>query len=734
MQVSLLIPSHALPLFSYLVPERLIEEVRVGTAVVAPLSGYSRLGIVIGFDEPGDDHIFQEIRDVAGRFSLPEGLVKLSSWAAGSAALSLHAVLRMALPPGLDVSSYEVRRPAPHWRWRVGSCVSRTQLRRSLGGEGLKAAEERGMVELSPTLPQRRTVELARAEEISPDLRRAPKQRALLEALAGHDDGRPVADLLRETGAGRDALRRLVRRGAVRLEKRAEPVCVSYARGSGAGLVPYDREVGLSVGRGGACWLWQMPHDDSAVAAAAVARAAAGRGRQTLVLAPKVRDVERLVEAFGRLLPAGLAVAPYHSGLQVGARVAVYEAARREEVDVLVGTRGVALVPLASLGAVCVIDEPNEAHRAPAGYEGVPIHVRDLARARGHIEGAAAFFFSPTPSLRLYAPESGALRLRPRKPSVWPVVSVIDTRGTGASLSSALLDACRQTVRFGGRAGVVVNRLRQATSITCKRCGFLWTCPGCSSPLALHSVPGASLLSCRSCRREEGIAGGCVECGSDWLDGAGLAVGGVRTELERSLGGEVGLLTADVREGEGTPVVVGTARAMLHERWDLVALPDADSLLSKSGSKEKGFRLLYRLAEGSGRLVAQTRMPGDPVLLSAVRGDYESFAAAELQRRRALGYPPYAHLAEVSFEGSGEVVRRAVESRLRPALGDGVEILDPVPLGKPSRSAGEGRSLWRALLRSRKRDAVAEAATLVARLAAEDRGLKTYIKMDPEEV
>ena len=53
-RVSLLIPSHALPPFSYLVPDHLIDEVEVGTAVVAPLSGYGRLGVVVGFEEAGD--------------------------------------------------------------------------------------------------------------------------------------------------------------------------------------------------------------------------------------------------------------------------------------------------------------------------------------------------------------------------------------------------------------------------------------------------------------------------------------------------------------------------------------------------------------------------------------------------------------------------------------------------------------------------------------------------------
>jgi primosomal protein N' (replication factor Y) (superfamily II helicase) len=735
-RVSLLIPSHALPSFSYLVPERFVGEVRVGTAVVAPLSGYSRLGIVVGFEEEMGERPLKEIRAVAKRLSLPESLVRLCGWAAGAGALPPHAVLRMALPPGLETSTYEVRRPARDWPWEAGSAVGRTKLRRFLGGEGLKDAEVTGRIVFAPAPPARRTVEWAIANEEADLelLRRAPRQRALLEALVGHDRGRPVAEVLNAAGARRETLRRLIRRGAVRLEQRPEPAPVRYARGSGAGLEPYAVGAEKALSQGGD-WVWQIPDAEGIRAAAAVVRAASRRGEQALVLAPEIGAVERLTEAFEGLLPAGLTVAPYHSGMG-RSRAAVYEAARSGEVDALVGTRVAVFAPVARLGAICVVDEPNEAHRAPSkGYEGVPIHVRDLAWARGRIEGAAVVFLSPFPSLRLYASVSGTRRLLPVEPTRWPAVAVVDMRGTGAALSSTLLDACRRTIRAGGRVGVVVNRLGRAASVSCNRCGFVWVCPACDLPLGLHGTPygtpaGAGFLFCGRCGHKEAVAKECPDCGSERLGGTGLTADRVRAELAGALGVEVGLLTGPRREGEEAPVVVGTSRCVFEGEWDLIVVPDADSLLF-AGSVEKGFRVLYGAAEASSaRLLVQTRSPEHHALRAALRGDYEAFAAKELPKRRALGYPPHAHLAEVTFEGSEEAVRRAVESRLRPALASGVELLDPVPL------AGDGgRPVWRVLLRSRKRGALAEAAALVARLAARSRGrLEARINMDPEEV
>jgi len=221
-------------------------------------------------------------------------------------------------------------------------------------------------------------------------------------------------------------------------------------------------------------------------------------------------------------------------------------------------------------------------------------------------------------------------------------------------------------------------------------------------------------------------------CGSDRVSPVGLAVERVREELSRRLDAQVGLITAGERELEDAPIVVGTARIVLDEKWDAVLLPDADSALlgTAIGAVERAFRLVYRAAETARKLLLiQTRLPEHYALREAVRGNYPAFAAAELPRLRSSGYPPFAHLASVTLEGPGPAVRRAVESRLRPAVEPAVEVSGPVPLAHTG-----GRPCWRVLLRSGERPVVARAATLAARLTAQIRELKVRVDVDPEEV
>ena len=730
-RVCLLIPTHALPPLSYRVPARLRRRVRPGSLVVAPLSGRPRLGVVLD-TEAETDRDLEDLVSVADGLSIPHDLLEVCRWVGESAAVPLPTVLRAAIPPGVDAGRYVVADPDTDWSWAEGDVVSRAALKKALGPDGLKEAEEGGRVLLSPAVPARKAVEWAVIREAArPDLSRAPRQRRLLEHLRERGGALQAATLLAETGSVRPALRELARRGAVRLVRRPEPPPLLPTSGeSGGGS--FDRDASGAVGRGGS-FVWRVPTGDQPEAVAAVARAVVAEGEQALILAPEIETVERLARHLGRALPRGHAVAAYHSGLGKD-RAAVFEAARQGEADVVVGTRAAALLPLARPGAFCVVDEHDESHRAEPGYEGIPIHARDVAIARGRAEGAAVVCLSPTPSLRLFAAPrrggTGARELPARPAAGWPAVRIVDMRGSGAVLSSTLLDACRRLAGDGGRAGVVVDRLGHASAVSCNSCGSVRRCPGCDLPLALHG--GGRALVCPGCGSREARGARCPDCGSERLSPSGVAVEKVREVLSTALGEPVGLLTANRSEQEGAAVVAGTARCVLRERWDAVLLPDVDAALQGGGigAAERSFRLVYRAAEAAGEvLLIQTRTPEHYVLRAAARDDYEAFVAAEVPRLRAAGYPPFAHLATVVLSGPRETVSLAVESGLRAGLGAGVQVSEPVPVQAPG-----GRPSWKVLLRARDRRTVARAAARAARWAAGTRGLEARILVDPEEV
>ncbi|ABG04431.1 primosomal protein N' [Rubrobacter xylanophilus DSM 9941] len=721
-RVALLVNTHALPPLSYLVPERLRRGVGVGFLVVVRLSGRGCLGVVVGLLE-GDGRAREEILRVLEGLRLPPAAVELCLRVCEEAAAPLAPVLRAALPPGLGIAGYRVRGPLPGWPWRRGELVSRAAARRVLGA-ALREAEGSGRLELVPSLPEPRTVEVAALSPgPPPDLRRAPRQRALLEALRARGGRCRTDELLREAPASRQSLRALAARGALRLLRVPEPPPLL----EGLGPDPPDAAA-AGAARGalqGGLWLWRSPSRTHPAAAAALAAAAVSSGRQALVLLPEVEGLEPVVEAVRRVLPRGASVAPYHAGMG-RSRSAVYRAAAAGSLDVLVGTRAAALIPLGRpRPLLCVVDEPNEAHRAGPGYEGVPLHVRELVRLRAAAEEGGALFLASCPSLSLYG-RPGLRELPPRPPERWPAVRIVDMRGSGAPLSRVALEACRSALRAGRRVGVVGNRLGYAAAVVCNGCGAPLRCPRCDLALA-------DGLSCPRCGGRQPPRDRCPGCGSARLSPSGLAVERLRQELSRSLGAEPGLLAGgrSVR-AEEAPVVVGTPRPLLSREWDRVVVPDADHLLlgAAARARERAFRLLHRAAESArSMLIIQTRHPDDPTLRAAVEDDYPSFARAELGRLRALGYPPFGGLVAITLHGREEEVRRAVESLVRPALRPGVELRGPVP----APPAG-GPSAWRVLLRSREPAAAARAGRRAALRLSRESGLRVRVEVDPEEV
>jgi primosomal protein N' (replication factor Y) len=732
--VSLLISTHALPPLSYRIPERLRGRVRIGTAVVAPLSGRHRLGIVVG-TENESDLAREEVLSAVPDLSLQPEIVNLCHRIRENSAVTLPTVLRAALPPGVEAGRYRVLKPSPGWPWDVDTIVSRAVLRRALGPDGLRAAEVEGRILLSPSAPRPATVEWAVIRAAAePDLARAPRQRELFETLREQGGASMTSALLSETGASRSSLRELVRRGAARLVRRQEqpPLLATLGDHAVQGhLAPFSRTARRAV-KGGGSFLWRTARREENTAVAAIVMATLADRGQALVLAPEVGTVERLVDLLRRALPEGYSVAAYHSGLGRG-RAAIHDAARKGTVDVVVGTRAAALLGLARPGSICVVDEPNGAHRAEPGHEGLPVHVRDVALDRSRLDRTAVFFLSPFPSLRIYAAEvrkrEHIRELPASRSGRWPAVRIVDMRGTGAAFSSTLVRACRRCMDAGSKMGVVLKRLGYATAVSCSRCGTIKSCPNCDLPLVVHGRDGP--LICTRCGyREE--PGPCAMCGSDRVRRTGLGVERVRAELSDLLGVRVGTITAEGRDHPDAPVVVGTAPRILDGEWDAVILPDADAFLAGSGidAVERSFRIFYGAAAAARELLLiQTRVPEHYALRSGVRGDYEAFAAAELPRLRTLGYPPYAHVASLTFEGSESALSGAVESGLRPALEPEVEMWGPVLLRRTGDTAA-----WRVLLRARRRSAVARAAALAARISARTHGLEVRVDVDPEEV
>ena len=373
-------------------------------------------------------------------------------------------------------------------------------------------------------------------------------------------------------------------------------------------------------------------------------RAAAARG-PALVLAASNADAARVA---ARLRADGVPVALHPKE---------WARARAGGVTV-VGARAAAWAPMPELAAVVVLDAHDETYqeeRAPTW------HARDVAVERARRAGVPAGIVSACPDLVMVAAADQVLApTRPAERSGWPMLDVVDRRLEDPR-SGLLSERLAEVLRGADRVLCVLNRKGRAKLLACSACGELARCERCAAAVALADEQ----LGCGRCGETRPPL--CAACGATRLKALRLGVTRVREELEALTRRPVGEVTADTDDVPDTPILVGT-EAVLHRggRADLIAFLDFDQelLATRYRAAEQALALLARagrLTGGrrrGGRVLVQTRAPDHEVIQAALHGDPTRLAGPELERRRALGFPPASALASVSGPAAPELVER----------------------------------------------------------------------------
>ena len=342
---------------------------------------------------------------------------------------------------------------------------------------------------------------------------------------------------------------------------------------------------------------------------------------------------------------------------------------------VVVGTRSAAWAPVPRLSAAVVLDAHDEAHseeRAPTWNAWV------VAAERAERRSAPCLLVSPCPTLealawgRLVAVSRRAERLG------WAPLEVVDRRKEdprSGLFSARLVDVARGAgTAPADRVVCVLNRTGRGRLLACGACGELARCERCEGPLAQTDSP--ETLRCRRCGQERPNV--CAACGSQRWRVLRRGVARVREELEALAGLPVDDVTAQTdADPPQAPVVVGT-EAVLHRVREAAAVVfldfDQEVLAPRYRAGEQALSLLARASRlvggraGRGRILVQTRLPGNEVIDAAVHADPGRLAAVDAERRSALGLPPAAALAVVSGP-SAEVYVDGLEAGAVDVLG-----------------------------------------------------------------
>ena len=711
----------ALPLplrttFTYRVPEALDETVVAGARVVVPFRNRSMLGVVLGRGDSPDGASLKDVAEVLDTVpALSSRLVELGRWISNYYLSPIGETLRAMLPPSVEVQFDR--------EWQMsGAGRARLQDLRSLPAPSEAESADRTLLQLlearggvmsdgilrklqsssasAARLLRRndlivrgagrhRTARMQKtvawqAQAVPAPSR--PAEQRIHGVLAKNAGPLPLALVLKTADVSRAVVQRLVREAKLVVSE--VPLAAEEMRFATDLLPPVnlpntEQAHVVEAIRG---WLQTRAFHPALLYGVTgsgktevylrAVEATLALGRTAIILVPEIA----LTMWISNMCRArfGGTVAVLHSGLSEQERAREWWRVRRQEVQVVVGTRSAVFAPLEGIGLIVVDEEQESSYKqeeAPR-YQG-----RDVALMRAKLEGAVALLGSATPSLESYQRAREGryelLCLRSRVENR-PMASVQiadlreDFRRTHktAPISQDLRGAIARELAAGRQSIVLINRRGYSWFALCRSCGAAVLCENCSIALTYHKK--RERLACHYCGFSRRVPRVCPKCNSEHIYFVGAGAEQVEEHL-RALFPQARIARLDrdaVRHkrafgqvlnafGAGKiDILVGTqmvAKGHDFHGVTLVGVASADAQLGFPDFRaaERTFQLLTQVAGRAGRgvlpgqVIVESYHPEHYAIQLAASQDYVSFFEKELHFRRLMHYPPFVGLASV---------------------------------------------------------------------------------------
>ncbi|HMK35622.1 MAG TPA: primosomal protein N' [Desulfomonilaceae bacterium] len=720
--------------FTYRVPDELLERAHTGRRVLVPFRNKIRAGFVVGICENG--HIPGEIKDVV---DIPDEkpyttaqLWSFIRWAANYYLIPAGLMLKTALPPGSDRKSkpwailtpdgkHEFTRSGHTFppKFMKSGSILRHDLEVLIGSAAVEEALAKEWITIEERISRPRTT---------------LKKKHIPELL--YPAGAQVGPGERAPELTPDQARTVARIAEALAGGGFHPFLVFGVTGSGKTEV-YLHAIQTMI----------------------------DMGKRALVLVPEIALTPQLARRFLRRFGGGVGI--FHSGFTPGQRLDEWRRIQSGKVNVVIAARSGIFLPIENLGLLIVDEEHDPSYKQE---DSCPYNARDMAIARGKLEGACVVLGSATPSFESFVNAQRGKITRLDLPSRYhggalPAVELVDlktnTKNNRSFLTPRLINAVRETLDKHEQVVIFLNRRGFDTFAQCRSCGHVFKCPNCDISLTHHKR--ARDLRCHLCGFSQAAPPLCPACTSERLFFGGVGTQKVEEELSALFpDARIERLDRDsTRKREDLEGILDrfrkkeidilTGTQMIVKGHDfpgisLVGILCGDLSLHFPDFRaaERTFQMLTQVAgrtgreSDSGKVILQTFDPDHEAIQYAASHAYEDFFRKDSVLREELSYPPYGHLILVRVEGNSEkrVEDRAIKigsaaRRLKEGNPD-IMILGPAP---SPRKKMVGRFRWQLLFKSATRNPI---RLLVKSLQEEgclkSHGLKIVVNVDPVDL
>ena len=403
------------------------------------------------------------------------------------------------------------------------------------------------------------------------------------------------------------------------------------------------------------------------------------QGKTCIVLVPEISLTPQMIHRFNERF--GDMIAAIHSGLSDGEKYDEWRRIVKGEASIVIGARSAIFAPLKNIGIIIMDEEHSESYKQSDSNP--RYHARDIAFLRAKKHHCSIIFGSATPSLESMARALKGVykllelpnRVNGRK---LPHVDIIDMNIASKKMrgyfSFELKSAIEKCLSRNEQVILLLNRRGYSSFITCKNCGYTFKCPNCDISLTYHK--SSNTLRCHYCGYGEKVYDKCPKCSEPSLNKLGVGTQKIEEELQDIFpNSKIIRMDYDTTSRKGMhekmieefknhqyDILLGTqmvAKGLDFSNVTLVGVINADTSLNIPDfrSSENTFSLLSQVAGRSGRsnkegkVIIQTFNPDHYAIYYSSKYDYLSFYKKEMSIRKQLKYPPYYYLSIVRISG-----------------------------------------------------------------------------------
>jgi len=720
--------------FDYLVPTQMEEKIVPGVRVKVPFGGGNmpKEAFVTEIKDKSDFGSLKPIRSVTDSMPvLSKKAIQLCHFMRKRYFCTFSDAAQLCIPPGTD-AKFEEWISLTHKYFEGKELIKgtnqeqlilfleqnegsaeMTQLRNALGKSvrnTVNALIKKGLCENSFTDKRRanektvRLVNYCGEEDISYYIEKlsksAPKQAAVLTAVM--ELGQlSVSDLVSASGATRNAVEALHVKGLIsfsEVEVFRNPLEGKKQRETAPLVLTKKQEEAANTilnKNSGTFLIHGVTGSGKTEVYMKIVMNALKKGMQTILLVPEISLTPQMTSRFYNRF--GDSVAVLHSALSLGERLDEWRRIKRGDASVIIGARSAIFAPCDNVGAIIIDEEHEQSYKSESSPR---YHARDIATFLAEKHKCPLILGSATPSIEsYYKAKSGEYTLIElldrfnKKPL--PEVFISDMReelkdGNKTVLSRLLASEIRENINRKEKTILFLNRRGYSTFVSCRDCGFVFTCPHCNVSLTYHK--NGDMLTCHYCGHREKVNTICPSCQSNKVRDFGKGTQKAQEQIESIFPDAKTLrMDADTTSGkrgheklldkfteENIDILLGTqmvTKGLDFQDVTLVGVLAADASLNIDDfrAQERTFNLITQVCgragrgEKEGRCVIQTYSPENPTLLLAAAQDYKAFYEEEIMYRREFLYPPFCDIINITVSSSdkAEAEKRATQIAMK---------------------------------------------------------------------